>query len=170
MSVMGQALLVVAGVLLTAQDGIDTLVERLNRDDIAEREEAAEDLVRLGPKAVHVLRKFLEQTSDSEVRARLESVITRIERARRGITCDGGTIVGGLQATLRSKSKSFRAGEAFEFELSIVNTQDDPVSFVPIRSLSHTFPEESIWRQSGQATVTVKRSNGAKGWHTSLDL
>jgi len=69
-------------VVLLPQDPSDqvrALVEKLGSDEIAAREQAAAELVKLGPAAIPAMRAQLAKT-DGERRARLEAVVKKIER------------------------------------------------------------------------------------------
>ena len=71
--------------LCAMQDPAETvraLVEKLGSEEIAEREKAAADLIKLGPAALPALRKH-EAGSEGVTRTALRSVINRIERTDR---------------------------------------------------------------------------------------
>ncbi len=59
---------------------VRALLEKLNDDNVAAREAASQELVRLGTAAVPILRERLSSAS-VEVRARLEEILRRIDRA-----------------------------------------------------------------------------------------
>jgi len=58
---------------------VRALVEKLGSDEIAAREQAAAELVKLGPAAIPAIRAQLAKT-DGERKARLEAVVKKIER------------------------------------------------------------------------------------------
>jgi hypothetical protein len=71
--------------LLIPQDPVDkvrALVEKLGSDEIAAREQAAAELVKLGPGTLPQLRKHLE-ASDGDRKALLTMVIRKLERDER---------------------------------------------------------------------------------------
>jgi len=63
-------------------DKVKALVDKLGSDEIAVRDEAARELVKLGPAALPALREFLTK-ADGERKPRLKRVISRIEREDR---------------------------------------------------------------------------------------
>jgi len=70
-------------ILLAPQDAADkvrALVEKLGSEDIETRDGAQAELTKLGPSALPALRKHLD-SAEGEVKARLEAVIPKLERA-----------------------------------------------------------------------------------------
>ncbi|HYF00145.1 MAG TPA: hypothetical protein VEJ18_14590, partial [Planctomycetota bacterium] len=77
---------------------IGSLIERLGSDSVVERDEAAEALESIGPRALPSLRKALEG-SPAELRARAEAAIRAIERNRK----IDDLKAGGKPVTVRAK-------------------------------------------------------------------
>ena len=72
-------------ILLAPQDAADkvrALVEKLGSEDIETRDGAQAELTKLGPSALPALRKHLD-SAEGEVKARLEAVIPKLERAEK---------------------------------------------------------------------------------------
>jgi hypothetical protein len=65
-----------------AQDSFETLVEKLGDSSIEVREEAEQELRRLGRKIVPDLRRVAEKHSDPEVRSRALSVVKALTEVR----------------------------------------------------------------------------------------
>lgn len=65
--------------LFGAPQDFDDLVERLGSDTIMERDDAADELVKLGPRAVAELKKRLPDL-EGEVKARVEDILKEIEK------------------------------------------------------------------------------------------
>lgn len=78
------------------------LARGLSADDFATRQRAEDALVELGPSVAPTLELLLERSTDDEVRARLQSALTRIDELRR---------FGPTRITLQLKDAS--AKEAF---------------------------------------------------------
>lgn len=74
------AVALLALLLQPAQDSelarnVAALVTRLGSDDVAVREQATEELIRLGPEAEPLVAAALSKADDAEVKARLEAVL-----------------------------------------------------------------------------------------------
>jgi len=63
-------------------DKVKSLVEKLVSEDIETRDRAQAELIKLGPSALPALRKYLA-AAEGELKARLEIVIPKLERAER---------------------------------------------------------------------------------------
>ncbi|MHC4606193.1 MAG: PDZ domain-containing protein [Planctomycetota bacterium] len=85
---IGAAFLLVFGAAAHAQEEGDVakrvagLIKKLGSEDFQERENATEELRKIGDPAVPQLKKAMEEAEDPEVRARAESIVDEIEAAK----------------------------------------------------------------------------------------
>ncbi|HZZ44214.1 MAG TPA: hypothetical protein VFE58_14870 [Tepidisphaeraceae bacterium] len=72
---------VIADKPATTQDEIGSLIAKLSSDDYQTREDATQDLIRLGEAALPRLQKVLPQTEDAETRNRIQSAVDQISES-----------------------------------------------------------------------------------------
>ena len=133
------------------------LQDPLSADDVEVREQAAAELLRLGPEALPGLRSRLAEARDPEVRARLQGVVGRLETEVRRRTFGGGNEVGGLRARLVPLEKP-REGRP-PFRLEIMNVGAAARTFVPVEDLNTSLPGETYSSSGAQGRLTVRRLN-----------
>ncbi len=67
----------------SGRDGcVSATADRLSDDDIAVREQAVEDLIKRGAKAVPAIRQALKAATDAELRGRLEAALKALTELR----------------------------------------------------------------------------------------
>jgi len=94
-----------------AQDWIRLLA----LDEVARRDEAAENLFRLGAAVIPLVREAERDEPDEEIRSRLRSILDRFPK---------------LRAILRLPRASIRMGESLEPALVLRNASDHPVQVI----------------------------------------
>jgi hypothetical protein len=153
---------VLTGVVLMALATQDTrvhdLIQSLDDDSIAMRDEAVRQLIKLGESAEEALRKELGRTSNPEVRARIGDVLQPIEREKRRRSFKGGNVVNGLCASIKADKE--KDGEAIVLTVEIMNVSKEPRELVPIGSFDLRLPRESDSSSSSRAKIMVERISG----------
>ena len=133
-------------------------VAKLADDSIEARENAQAELVALGEPALSELKQALSKTSNSEARGRIQSVINRIETAKRRREFKGGKPVNGLGALLEGKPDT--DSDEFILRVQIVNLGTEPRDMVLIRGWDSSLPDNSYSSSSSEARVTIRQLSG----------
>ncbi len=107
-------LLIVARAL--AGEGLEARIVELGSADPVVRERASAEIEKAGAAAVEPLRKAIEAEKNAEAKARLVTLLDRVDWP------EGGTVHEGLRLTLRVERARFAPGEEFAARVRVTNT------------------------------------------------
>jgi len=96
---------------------IAQLIAQLDSPDAALRERATAKLINIGPRVLRPLREALAVESTPEFAGRAKEIIEEISRQWKYVNEIGGNVVGGFQATLESRTKTFAVGRPISLSL-----------------------------------------------------
>jgi hypothetical protein len=96
---------------------IAELIAQLDSPDAALREKATAKLINIGPRSLRSLREALVVESTPEFAGRAKEIIAEISRQWKYVNEIGGNVVGGFQATLESRTKTFAVGRPISLSL-----------------------------------------------------
>lgn len=143
--------------VIAAGPGPDELVAALEDDSIERREQAAADLLALGPEALPELRAALDTASDPESRARLGDLVHRLGAGKRQREFQGGEIQGGFRAALRKVDSD---PSTLRIEIEIRNVGEGVATFVPVRMWNLLLPWERFGSNLSEGTLTIRQRSG----------
>ena len=148
------ALTLLAGALPAQDDGLQSLIRRLDDESIEVRDKASQELVLKGEPALPALEKVMAEAGSEETRARLKAVIEDIRRDLRRRKFEGGNEVNGLKASL----KVARVPKSPEIivTVEIMNVSKAPAEAVPIQDWDLNLPAETSSSTSAHAAITVR--------------
>lgn len=92
------------------------LIERLEADEIAARDEASAALLKLGKPALPALENALRSATSPEVRGRIEEILGHLK-----VPAGGGAPFDGLKLELQADAKEVKPGDTVPFTLAVWN-------------------------------------------------
>lgn len=148
-------LLAAAGVTPPEEESggkVSGLVSLLDDDAIEMREKATEELLRIGKPAIPDLILSRDTTRSEEVRARIKSILSKLEESRPRASQEGAPL-GGLSLALR-----VQAGDStgLLMEAEFTNVSPEPRQFFPVRLLNMQVPAEGFVSNLSEGTLEVK--------------
>lgn len=112
------------------EGAVDTLIRNLSDDSWDVREKATAELIKVGKEALPKLEIAL-RSDDPEVVSRARRIVERI----RVDSIEGGKVVEGLQACLKSDKVKYKSGEPILLTLAVKNVSKETRSITPISGL-----------------------------------
>ncbi len=120
---LGITLLVPPAVWAQDEKPVARLLEDLDADDVAVREQAAATLIKKGKDVEADLELAFAAAKSLEVRKKIREILNLLK-----IAPGGGAIVNGLKLVLKADRGTIKPGESVTFEVTVWNATAEPMN------------------------------------------